>query len=191
MYSKSSARQSPITQAHNTKEPYRRQRTNSDSIRIPANYKGTAFNKNGSASKTYIMSGRSDTDIPDTSSSNIYSSKALPLARSSEDSSDNIARDIPTGYREEVNPDVIIQDGKAKDDSRDSFTTSDEEIANEIIEASADSAPVSKHFPFGHGIGYEELLLLGLILLLSENDDGGGQELNISQLILTALLFCG
>ncbi len=41
-------------------------------------------------------------------------------------------------------------------------------------------------FPFSHGIGFEELLILGLILLLSQN----GEERDVV-LILALLLFCG
>lgn len=41
-------------------------------------------------------------------------------------------------------------------------------------------------FPFSHGIGFEELLILGLILLLSRND---GEPDVI--LLLGLLLFCG
>lgn len=53
------------------------------------------------------------------------------------------------------------------------------------------------HFPFGHGIGYEELLILGLILfLMSEGREGdmdgkGNDDLSMTLLLLGALLFCG
>ena len=51
----------------------------------------------------------------------------------------------------------------------------------------------SRHFPFGHGIGYEELLLLGLILfLMHEGGEGqGDDDLSMTLLLLGALLFCG
>ncbi len=51
----------------------------------------------------------------------------------------------------------------------------------------------SRHFPFGHGIGYEELLLLGLILfLMREGGEGkGDDDLSMTLLLLGALLFCG
>lgn len=41
-------------------------------------------------------------------------------------------------------------------------------------------------FPFGHGIGFDELLLLGLIVLLAHND----HDPDIL-LLLALLLFCG
>ena len=48
-------------------------------------------------------------------------------------------------------------------------------------------------FPFGHGLGFEELLLLGLILfLLHEGEsDREDSDLSMTLLLLGALLFCG
>lgn len=43
-----------------------------------------------------------------------------------------------------------------------------------------------KNFPFAHGIGFEELLLLGLIVLLSNNEQSSDIVL-----WLVLLLFCG
>lgn len=50
-----------------------------------------------------------------------------------------------------------------------------------------------KHFPFGHGIGTEELLLLGLIVFLLHEDDGkqNDSDLSMTVLLLGALLFLG
>lgn len=64
--------------------------------------------------------------------------------------------------------------------------------------AQAKSSPLSglfsdQHFPFGHGIGYEELLLLGLILFLLHEGEGQGEngDLSMTVLLLGALLFFG
>ncbi len=46
--------------------------------------------------------------------------------------------------------------------------------------------PMGKGFPIAHGIGFEELLILGLILLLSQSDAGSE-----TVLWLCLLLFCG
>lgn len=48
------------------------------------------------------------------------------------------------------------------------------------------------HFPFGHGLGFDELFLLGLIFfLLMENDDQGTKgDLDETVLLLGLLLFC-
>ena len=51
---------------------------------------------------------------------------------------------------------------------------------------------LGQHFPFGHGLGYEELLILGLILcLLREGGDHGEDDLSVTVLLLGALLFLG
>ena len=47
-------------------------------------------------------------------------------------------------------------------------------------------APLGHAFPFSHGLGFEELLILGLILLLARTDEPGD-----TLLWLVLLLFCG
>ena len=48
------------------------------------------------------------------------------------------------------------------------------------------------HFPFGHGLGYEELFLLGLLLFLrKESETCEGDDLTLTLLLVGALLFCG
>ena len=52
----------------------------------------------------------------------------------------------------------------------------------------------SGHFPFGHGLGYEELFLLGLLLFLMHEDSQENREesdLPLTLLLVGALLFCG
>ena len=47
-------------------------------------------------------------------------------------------------------------------------------------------------FPFGHGLGYEELFLLGLLLFLrKESSPEADDDLNLTLLLVGALLFCG
>ena len=48
------------------------------------------------------------------------------------------------------------------------------------------SALVGGGFPFGHGIGFEELLIMGLILLISQ-----GENASDTVFWLTLLLLCG
>ncbi len=50
------------------------------------------------------------------------------------------------------------------------------------------------HFPFGHGLGYEELLLLGLILFLmreGEENQSDTDDRTLALVLLGALLFLG
>lgn len=84
----------------------------------------------------------------------------------------------------------------------------DERIPDAAAEEQAETAAVSArptevavhspilldraHFPLGHGLGEEELLLLGLILLLLHEDGGEGEnDLLLTVLLLGFLLFCG
>ena len=50
-----------------------------------------------------------------------------------------------------------------------------------------------KHFPFGHGIGFEEILLLGLIFFLLKEGEGQPDrgDLDETVILLAILLFCG
>ena len=48
----------------------------------------------------------------------------------------------------------------------------------------------STRFPFGHGIGYEEMLLLGLIFFLTKECDGEG-DLKETLILLGLLLLGG
>lgn len=52
----------------------------------------------------------------------------------------------------------------------------------------------TRYFPFGHGLGFEELFLLGLLLFLigeSSEDNCEGHDLSLPLLLVGALLFCG
>lgn len=71
-------------------------------------------------------------------------------------------------------------------------------VSSETPPARPSSSPLSgllsgQGFPFGHGLGFEELLLLGLILFLLREGEGTGEEsdLSVTLLLLGALLFCG
>ena len=67
-----------------------------------------------------------------------------------------------------------------------------EEKPSEAIPASAGLRSLldGSHFPFGHGLGYEELFLLGLMVLLLKEGDGDGDTYE-TLLLLGALLLCG
>lgn len=67
------------------------------------------------------------------------------------------------------------------------------------VEAAGSVSPLgalfgSGHFPFGHGLGYEELFLLGLLLFLMHEDqgtEGENSDLSLTLLLIGALLLCG
>ena len=55
------------------------------------------------------------------------------------------------------------------------------------------SSLLGKHFPFGHGMGTEELLLIGLIIFLLHEHEGqqDDSDLSMTLWLLGALLFLG
>ena len=74
-------------------------------------------------------------------------------------------------------------------------------IALPARQAASDTVPASPslfshtHFPLGHGLGQEELLILGLLLFLLHEDGAEGKsgdnDLAETLLLLGILLFCG
>lgn len=87
-------------------------------------------------------------------------------------------------------------------DERVPDTAEEEKAEVDSVSARPTDVPVHSpilldraHFPLGHGLGEEELLLLGLILLLLHEDEGmsseGQNDLLLTVLLLGFLLFCG
>lgn len=124
-----------------------------ESIRLPINYKGTAFNPDGS-SRTYISqtAQEDDGDAP-----------------------------MPTESELQPPPPEAPKDTAAPSPLADALSRLGSMVS-------------TKGFPFGHGIGFEELLLIGLLLFIADGDENcecTGGERDITRLILTALLLCG
>ena len=70
-----------------------------------------------------------------------------------------------------------------------------EEIAP-LVETSPPPSPLegllsTKHFPWGHGLGSEELFLLGLWLFLASEHHRDEGEWPLALWLVGALLFCG
>lgn len=106
-----------------------------------------------------------------------------PVYSSAEES-----RDLPP---EEITPSAEAPAKRQSEESGDPAPTRN--TLRETLSHLGKSIGGSKSFPFGHGIGFEELLLIGLILFLSDGDGSecDAEEQDITRLILTALLFCG
>jgi hypothetical protein len=139
---------------------YRRQSPSPprENVRLPVNYKGTAFNSDGS-SRTYV---------PDQIR---VAEEQVVQAEETQKAEQTIIEDPP----------------KSETDNRQS------PISDLIKKLSAGMAS-TKNFPFGHGIGFEELLLIGLLLFISDGDgnsDCDKDDTDLTRLILTALLLCG
>lgn len=96
-----------------------------------------------------------------------------------------------------------LPDGEVPDSGeRIPDTAEEEQVETVSVSARSTEAAIHSpilldraHFPLGHGLGEEELLLLGLILLLLHEDGGnpseGENDLLLTVLLLGFLLFCG
>ncbi len=79
-------------------------------------------------------------------------------------------------------------------EASDTTISSDAEKATEVAAPSGGSSLFrSAHFPFGHGLGFDELFLLGLILLLlrESGEDVDRGDLDETVILLGILLLCG
>lgn len=99
------------------------------------------------------------------------------------------ARDMPPASEEPVSA------SEQESDADCSASASADNIPTTSPDAPRFALPDLSHFPFGHGLGQEELLLLGLILLLLYEGRAGGSDTD-SDLFLTLtllgfLLVCG
>ncbi|MBE6585718.1 MAG: hypothetical protein E7645_04225 [Ruminococcaceae bacterium] len=96
--------------------------------------------------------------------------------------------------QEQASPtDVLSEDTFSIADASESHT---EDTPVAVSAAVSGGKGLWDRFPFGHGFGFEELLLLGLILFLLREggEDGKNQEendLNMTIFLLGALLFLG
>lgn len=128
-----------------------------ENVRLPVNYKGTAFNSDGS-SRTYVS------DQAPAEERIIQEEEAL--------------EQMPTPTEE----------------SQRSETEGKPSPISDLLKKLSAGIASTKNFPFGHGIGFEELLLIGLLLFISDGDGNSEcskEETDLTRLILTALLLCG
>ena len=98
----------------------------------------------------------------------------------------------PTEREEDFIPDMKGDDDVIRNDERAPVSSQHEdknnsEKANSIFSSLLPTVSSSKRFPFGHGIGGEELLLLALMLIIYLSDEADEELL----ILLGFLLFSG
>ena len=205
MYSKSLGTGNGRTRAEwgsleGTREPaYRR------AVRVPPNYSGHAFRDGEERSPEQIMHGDSHRDRPP-------SGEEPPTLRF-----DNLPRVSTLGHRENARPALPMAEERPHGDlppaeepippvhtggnegcpcgqtclpavppcHRDDTCGKDDKGQDRGI-----LQGIMERFPFGHGFGFEELLLIGLMLLLLHEGDGEG-DLGETLVLLGVLLLCG
>ena len=149
------------------------------------------------------QSSRSRVDIPENYGGNAFSPSGYyndmpPPARQSPVKNDAAGESSPLPQRY---LDADITDGHREPPHHDSER--DEEICDDeqehaktarsgsLLSSLVPSINSSNHFPFGHGIGGEELLILGIMLLVYLSGVENGKMDNEFILLLALLLFAG
>lgn len=144
---------------------YSKYSSSSDPIKIPEHYSGCAF------------STPKSTPVPPKRSSALL----------------EVGKPSPTVSSVPPLKPVTVPAEEPKEETTVSETEESKPIDPDKEKAVAVSSPFSSlfgnigsAFPFSHGIGFEELLILGLIILLSRNEEESDVVL-----LLGLLLFCG
>ncbi len=145
-------------------------------IRLPENYGGTAFSDRPPSAKP-------------TPREPIPSPRQLEIGKPSPPPSRPVEPDPPPVPKPPITE-------EAREEPPRSLPAPSGLISSKDTDAKAVSAPPSPlqgvfghlghTFPFAHGMGFDELLIIGLIILLSRNE----QESDVV-LWLALLLFCG
>ncbi len=146
-------------------------------VRVPANYSGNAVVDGearplgeGNAEEFLYVADRRPGGVPDTTPH----FDGLPQVR-----------ELIPSVEHEQEPDkgTTIPMMLPASDSESTDTPTDSSPLRRLFDGS--------HFPFGHGMGSDEWLLLGLILFLLHESDGERGDLDETLLLLGLLLFCG
>ncbi len=179
-------------------------------VRVPPNYSGHAFRDGEERSPEQVMSGVSHRDHPPhREEPPTPRFDGLPQVSTLGQRGDQpVAREMPRAGQEESPFPYAASDGGCPcgaaclpalrtddgEDCRDSRRDSRRDSPCEGTEARCGEGgalrTLMERFPFGHGFGFEELLLLGLMLLLLHEGDGEG-DLGETLVLLGILLLCG
>jgi len=171
-------------------------------VRVPPNYSGHAFRDGEERTPEQAMGGVSHRDRPPRREEPPTPRfDGLPQVSTLGQRGDPpIARELPRVGQDEPPLPCVASDGgcpcgaaclpapqiDGREDRRDSLC---EETEVRCGEGGA-LGGLMERFPFGHGFGFEELLLLGLMLLLLHEGDGEG-DLGETLVLLGILLLCG
>lgn len=165
--------------AHGVREPSYRH------TQLPPNYSGNAF--------------RDPPDMEEEPGIGAYvtGESHAPGTRAEDTLATHVPQDVPhtdTAPAQYVLP--LTENGKGKEKEENENKNKNKEKENEKEKTVSWQGMASwmggDHFPFGHGLGDEELLLLGLMLfLLKEGEHTCAQSAHETVLLLGLLLLCG
>ena len=149
---------------------------NRQRIKIPENYSGHAFTGNGDYSDMPppVRQMPQRLDLPASSDTQEYEDLPVPPKREISETEDNT---VPQNSRgDAVKEDNVIPVAQPRDS---------------LLSLLLPPTNNSSHFPFGHGLGSEELLILGIMLLVFLHGSESGQNDNEFLILLALLLFSG
>lgn len=158
-------------------------------VKLPENYSGNAFDRSGIYNDMPPPARQSPSSMSHTPTDSDLPPQELN-APSSKLESDTDSRHLS----EDTNI-VSEDDGDHYSDVNDRFIrTSAEGVPSDRGSIFSSLLPLSSqanHFPFGHGIGGEELLILGTMLLIYLSGNESGNVDNEFILLLGLLLLAG
>ncbi len=141
-------------------------------MKLPENYSGNAFSHQSPYSEmpppARMQGQRSEQFQGD-----ISPSRDIP--------SEDIRHDIIPPFYEEKEEDIEYQNEETQ------AVSTDQSIFSSLLP----KGDLSSHFPFGHGIGGEELLILAVMLMVFLSGNESGEIDNEFLLLLGLLLFAG
>ena len=139
---------------------------NLSELKLPENYSGNAFSR---------FSAYADMPPP---------AKAPQQKNEPGGVEDNLSRrETADNYPEE--PQEVVAVVKRQGDSTDKSS------GGSLLSSLLPNFDLSKHFPFGHGIGGEELLILAIMLIVFVSGNDRGEVDSELLLLLGLLLFAG
>ncbi len=158
-------------------------------IKVPENYGGNTF-----------RGGVYSSDIPPKDMSREQSTSDL------QENTPDLGRDIPnedTTYRSDAEetpkepypphrfPEFLPVPTEPKHEDNTETANATPVARNSLFSSLLPPGMISSHFPFGHGIGIEELIILGMMLMVYLSKDEGHEVDGELIMLLAILLFAG
>lgn len=141
--------------------------TGARSIKLPENYSGNAFSNHSPYS-----------DMP-------------PPTRATQPRGDIPFEPHLRQESEHINPEHSIETIEEKRQDGGMEGMSESSTASSIFSSLLPRSDLSRHFPFGHGMGSEELLIIAVMLLVFLSGNEQGEVDSEFLLLLGLLLFAG
>ena len=159
----------------------------SERLKVPENYRGNAFGASGEYTDmpSPVRLPRAEYDLPPEEfreSNSLRTDNAVSQRDPAFSQYDNNASNAEKSLSPPADRSVIAHTPRS---------ATDDPASPSLLSALLHQTNSSAHFPFGHGIGTEELLILGIMLLVFTHGSKLGEYDNTFILLLALLLFSG